>query len=94
MQSEASTLHNNYIVAECLCLSMRYIILRGRKVPTIEYAVCIYLFTQIYDAVNDIVYRINLFTMPGMQRVVYAKSLKVLCLLLIAMNRIDEATLN
>ena len=38
------------------------------------------------------VYGVNLFTMPGMQRVVYAKSLKVLtatscCLLLIAMNR-------
>ena len=42
---------------------------------------------------TTIVYGVNLFAMPGMQRVVYVKSSKVLtatscCLLLIAMNRI------
>ena len=42
---------------------------------------------------STIVYGVNLFNMPGMQRVVYAKSLKILtatscCLLLIATNRI------
>ena len=26
------------------CLSMSYIILRGRRVPTVEYAVCMYIY--------------------------------------------------
>ena len=51
---------------------------------------------------STIVNGVNLFTMPGMQRIVYAKSSKVLaatscCLLLITMNRTkfsNEATLN
>ena len=30
------------------CLSMRHIILRGRRVPTVEYAVCIYIYIFIY----------------------------------------------
>ena len=59
----------------------------------------IYLFIYLFIGLSGstvqstIVYGVNLFTMPGMQHVVYAKSLKVLtatscCLLLIAMNRI------
>ena len=68
--------------------------------PTFKYAVCIYIYLFIYLFIGlsvstvqlTIVYGVNLFTMPGMQRVVYAKSSKVLtttscCLLLIAMNR-------
>ena len=51
----------------------------------------IYRFVRIHGIVNDI-YGDNLFTMPGMQCVVYAKSSQVLpatsCyLLLIVMNR-------
>ena len=85
------------LIAECL--SMRHIILRGRRVPTVKYAVCIYTFIFIYLFIHlfiglsrstvqsTIVYRVNLFTMPGMQCVVYAKSSQVLtatscCLLL------------
>ena len=76
------------IIAECL--SMRHIILRGRRVPTVEYALCIYIYLFIYifsylfiglsgfTVQSTIVYGVNLFTMPGMQRVVYAKSSKVL----------------
>ena len=30
------------------CLSMRYIILRGRSVPTVEHAVCIYIYLYIF----------------------------------------------
>ena len=35
-----------YVIAECF--SMRYIILRGRRVPTVEYALCIYIYLFIY----------------------------------------------
>ena len=47
---------------------------------------------------STIVYGVNLFNMPGMQRAVYAKSSKVLaatsfCLLLIY-EYLDEATLD
>ena len=31
------------VIAECL--SMRHIILRGRRVPTVEYALCIYIYS-------------------------------------------------
>ena len=36
------------------CLSMRHIILRGRRVPTIEYAVCIfiYLFNYLFKGLS------------------------------------------
>ena len=66
--------------------------------PTVEYAVCIYIYTYLLfiglsgsTVQSTIVYRVNLFTMPGMQRVVYVKSSQVLtetscCLLLIAMK--------
>ena len=33
------------LIAECL--SMRHIILRGRRVPTVKYAVCIYIYLFI-----------------------------------------------
>ena len=33
------------LIAECL--SMRHIILRGRRVPTVEYAVCIFIYLFI-----------------------------------------------
>ena len=54
--------------------------------PTVEYAVCIYIYLFIYlftglfgsTVQSMIVYRVNLFTMPGMQCVVYVKSSKVL----------------
>ena len=65
--------------------------------PTVEYALCIYIYIFIYLFIglsgsmvqSTIVYGVNLFTMPGMQRVVYAKSSQVLtaisrCLLFIA----------
>ena len=63
--------------------------------PTVEYAAFIYLFINLFIGLSGStvqsmrVYRVNLFTMPGMQRVVYAKLSKVLaaiscCLLLIA----------
>ena len=64
--------------------------------PTVEHAVCkyIYLFIGLSGSTvqSTIVYRVNLFTMPGMQRVVYTKSSQVLAatscyLLFIAMNR-------
>ena len=68
--------------------------------PTVKYALCIYMYIYIYIYIylfiglsgstvqSTIVYGVNLFTMPGMQRVVYEKSSKVLtatscCLLLI-----------
>ena len=62
--------------------------------PTVEYAVCIYIYIYLFIGLSGsmvqsmIVYRVNLFTMPGMQRVVYTKLSKVLttsscCLLLI-----------
>ena len=51
------------IIATCFfiaeCLSMRHIILRGRRVPTVEHAVCIYIylfiyrFVRIHSIVND-----------------------------------------
>ena len=40
---------------------------------------------------STIVYGVNLFTMPGMQRVVYAKSLKVLAAKIVPNS--PEATL-
>ena len=54
--------------------------------PTVEYALCIYIYLFIYLFIglsgftvqSMIVYGVNLFTMPGVQRVVYAKSSKVL----------------
>ena len=72
--------------------------------PTVEYAVCIYIYLYVYLFIHlfigmsgftvqsTIVYGVNLFTMPGMQRVVYAKSSKVIAatscyLLLIAISR-------
>ena len=66
--------------------------------PTAEYALCIDIFVYLFIGLSrstvqtTIVYGVNLFTMPGIQPVVYAKSSKVLtatscCLLLIAMNQ-------
>ena len=66
--------------------------------PTVEHAVCIYIylfiyrFVRIHGIVNDSLYGVNLFTMPGMERVVSSKSSQVLAaascyLLLITMNR-------
>ena len=50
--------------------------------PTVEYVVCkyIYLFIGLsgFMVQSVIVYRVDLFTMPGMQHVVYTKSSKVL----------------
>ena len=88
------------VIAEYL--SMRHKILKGQRVPTVEYAVCtIYLYIYLFIGLSrstvqsTIVYRVNLFTMPRMQWVVYVKLLKVLtatscCLLLFAMNRIKN----
>ena len=56
--------------------------------------ICIYLFISLSGSMvqSTIVYGVHLFTMPGMQCVVYSKSLQVLtatsCSLLITMNRI------
>ena len=38
-------LYNNIVVK---CLSMRHIILRGRRVPTVEYALCMYIYSFYY----------------------------------------------
>ena len=50
--------------------------------PTVEYALYIFIYLFIgmsgFTVQSTIVYGVNLFTMPGMQRVVYAKSSKVL----------------
>ena len=50
--------------------------------PTVEYVVCIYIYVFIglsgFMVQSVIVYRVDLFTMPGMQRVVCTKSSKVL----------------
>ena len=60
--------------------------------PTIEYVVCIFIYLFIYLGLSrSMVDKDSLFTMPGMQHVVYAKSSKILaatglCLLLIVMN--------
>ena len=73
--------------------------------PTVKYAVCIYIYIFIYLFIHlfiglsrstvqsMIVYRVNLFPIPGIQCVVYIKLSQVLtatscCLLLIAMNKI------
>ena len=68
-------LYNNIVVK---CLSMRHIILRGQRVPTVEYALCMYIYSFIYLFIylfiglsgstvqSTIVYGVNLFTMPGM----------------------------
>ena len=72
--------------------------------PTVEYVVCIYIFIYLFiyrfagsTVQSTIVYGVNLFTMPGMQRAVYAKSSKVLaaisCCLLLIYEYLDEATL-
>ena len=53
---------------------MRHIILRGQRVPTVEYLVCIFIYLFIYLFIglsgftvqSMIVYGVNLFTMPGM----------------------------
>ena len=57
---------------------MRHIILRGQRVPTVEYSLCIYMYIYIYIYIylfiglsgfmvhSMIVYGVNLFTMPGM----------------------------
>ena len=49
--------------------------------PIVEYALCIYIYLLIglsgFTVQSTIVYGVNLFTMPGMQRV-YAKSSKVI----------------
>ena len=70
--------------------------------PTVEYAVCIYIFIYLFIGLSrsmvqsTIIYRVYLFTMPGMQHVVYVKSSKVTttscCLLLIAINRTKLST--
>ena len=58
--------------------------------PTVEYALCIYVFIYLFIGLSrftvqsTIVYEVNLFTMPGMQRVVYTKSLKVLVATIVA----------
>ena len=63
---------------------MRHIILRGQRVPTVESALCIHLFIYLFIGLSGftvqstIVYGVNLFTMPGMQHVVYTKLSKVL----------------
>ena len=52
------------------CLSMRHIILRGRRVPTAEYSVCVCIYIYIYLCIglsgftvqSTIVYGVNLFT--------------------------------
>ena len=60
--------------------------------PTVEYVVCIFIYLFIYLGLSrSMVDKDGLFTMPGIQHVVYAKSSKVLaatsrCLLLIVMN--------
>ena len=69
------------LIAECL--SMRHIILRRRRVPTVKYALCIYniyLFIGLsgFTVQSMIVNGVTLLIMPGIQRVVYAKSSKVL----------------
>ena len=50
--------------------------------PTVEYVVCIYIYLFIglsgFLVKSVIVYRVDLFTMPRMQHVVYTKSSKVL----------------
>ena len=50
--------------------------------PTVEYSLCIFIYLFIglsrFTVQSTIVYGVNLFTMPGTQRVVYAKSSKVL----------------
>ena len=75
--------------------------------PTVEYVVCTYIYLFIYIFIyrfagsmvqSTIVYGVNLFNMPGMQRAVYAKSSKVLaatsCCLLLIYEYLDEATLD
>ena len=95
---------NNYYMTSVQiadCLSMRAISLRGRRVPTVKYVVCINIYLVIYflfmclsgsTVQSTIVYGINLFTMPEMQGVVYVKLSKVLaaiscCLLIDTMYR-------
>ena len=63
----------------------------------------IYLFIGLsgFTVQSTIVYGVNLFTMPGMQRVVYAKSSKVLATTIVVTTivvtaycqTLDEATL-
>ena len=49
---------------------MRQLILRGQRVPTVEYLLCIYIYLFIglsgFMVQSTIVYGVNLFTMPGM----------------------------
>ena len=98
------TIISMLLIAECL--SMRHIILRGEGclLSSMRYVyifiyLFIYLFIHLFIGLSRstvqsmIVYRVNLFPMPGIQCVVYAKLSQVLtatscCLLLIAMNRI------
>ena len=70
--------------------------------PTVEYALCIYLFIYLFIGLSGfmvqsmIVYSVNLFTMSGMQRIVYAKSLKVLAATIVVIaysQTLDKATL-
>ena len=62
--------------------------------PTVEYTVCIFIYLGLSRSTVD---KDSLFTMPGMQCVVYTKLSKVLaatgcCLLLIVMNRLKLLT--
>ena len=49
---------------------MRHIILRGQRVPIVEYLLCIFIYLFIglsrFTVQSTIVYGVNLFTMPGM----------------------------
>ena len=45
----------NPLIVECL--SMRHIILWGRRVPTVKYAVCIYIYLYIYIYIYIFIYR-------------------------------------
>ena len=63
--------------------------------PTVEYALCIYIYLLIglsgFTVQSTIVYRVNLFAMSGMQCVIYVKSLKVLAATIVYSQTLDEA---
>ena len=61
--------------------------------PTVEYSLCIFIGLLGFTVQSTIVYGVNLFIMPGMQRVVYAKSSKVLAATIVVYQTLDEATL-
>ena len=64
--------------------------------PTVKYALCTYIYLFIglsgFTVQSMIVYRANLFTMPGMQCVIYANLLKVLAATIVYSQTLDEAT--